>query len=250
MKSKLIKIMIIIALVLIVLAIGIMLFTKYSNNAGDAVVIDENKKDTSLTTGRIPDGEVLLNNNTVKELTKIFTTYGDEYSNYYKYSMITKLSNKMDTKSKLFFTFYAMDINKEYKNMKCSDVNVQAESDKWSCGFPDTDKTTAFDENKVLEKMKYLFGHNQSIELKEVEFGNQKMMYDVDNKAWILFATGVATKKGEYATTSLEAAYSNEDTLTINITEKLSDDKTQTVALEFIYDEEVNHYVFNKRIVE
>lgn len=252
MRKQLIKIMIIIAIVLIVLALGWMAYDKFiakDNKNDDVVVIDDNAKDDGKVTGRLEPGEVLTTNSTVKELSKIFTTLSDDYENYYKYASIKKLSGKLDTDLKLFFTFYALDIDKSSESIKCSDVKVKSDG-KWKCGFPDPEKTRAFDESKVIEKYKYLFGSDQAINVTEAEFGIQKLIYDKDNKSWILFANGENITSGEYAKSKIDAAYVDGDNLTINIIETLKDGKTNTVALEFVFDESVDHYVFKKRTVE
>ncbi|MBQ6538973.1 MAG: hypothetical protein IJL76_01695 [Bacilli bacterium] len=250
MKNQLIKIMIIIAVVLIVLALGWICYDKViANHNDDVVVVDENTKDDGTVTGRLEPGEVLPTNSTVKELANIFTTKNDKYTNYYKYATIEKLSGDLDTDLKLFFTFYALDLDKASKSIKCSDVKVKADG-KWKCGFPDPEKTRAFDQNKVIEKYKYLFGNDQKIDVNEAEFGIQKLIYDKDNKVWVLFANGENITSGKYAKTKIDAAYVDSDILTINTIETLDDGKVKSVALEFVFDEDVDHYVFNKRIVE
>ncbi len=253
MKRKLVQITIIIIILVLLLLLGWLLYDKYAKNNNskddDVVVIDDSKKDDGTVTGRLEPGEVLTTNSTVKELSKIFTTYQDDYSNYYKYASIKKLSGNVDTNLKLFFTFYALDIDKKSKSIKCSDVKVKGDGE-WKCGFPDPEKTTAFDEKVVNEKFKYLFGSNQTINVKEAEFGIQKLIYDEANKAWILFANGKNITSGEYAKTKIDGAYVDDNTLTINIVETLESGEEQTVAVEFDFDEKVNHYVFSNRILD
>ncbi len=253
MKRKLVQITIIIIILVLLLLLGWLLYDKYAKNNNskddDVVVIDDSKKDDGTVTGRLEPGEVLTTNSTVKELSKIFTTYQDDYSNYYKYASIKKLSSNLDTNLKLFFTFYALDLDRVSKSIKCSDVKVAGDGE-WKCGFPDPEKTSAFDEQKVNEKYKYLFGSNQKIDVTEAEFGIQKLIYDKENKVWVLFANGKNITSGEYAKSKIDGAYVDGDTLTINIVESFENGKEQTVAVEFVFDEQVNHYVFNKRTVD
>ncbi len=251
MKERLIKIMIIIAIVIILLALGWMCYDKYikkTDTDPDIKVVDETKKDNSDVTGKIADGEVLPTNSTVQELSKVFSTYEEEYTNYFKYSEIKKLSNGLNSSDKLFFTLYAMGINKESKSIKCSDLKVK-ESGNYKCGVITKNETTAYDKDKVIEKYKYLFGSKETFDLKEATFDNQKMLLDESNNAWILLAVSNSAKSGDYAKTKIDGAYSYENVLTINTIETINNEE-KSVTLEFVFDEEVNHYVFSKRTVE
>ena len=250
--NRLVKAIIIVAAIIIFIALLWICYDKFfvkdSNDIDDVVVIDETKKDNSSPKGEIAEGEVGLNNSTVVELSKIFTTSSDKNTSYLRYRNINKLSSSFGTNEKLYFTLYALNLDKDYQDVNCSEVKVNAPSG-WLCGENNSKTTKAFSENSVNEKYKYLFGHEQSIDKQNCDYEYLKIVYDKDLGKWIVFYPNSVGGTGDVAKTTIDGAYSDQGNLDI-VTSEIVNNKTNTVTLTFRFDEEENHYVFVKRLVE
>ena len=251
--NRLVKAIIIVAAIIIFIALLWICYDKFfvKEDRGfndKAVIIDETKKDTSSPTGDIPEGEVGLNNSTVQELGKIFSTFSDKDENYIKYSNIKKLSSTFGTNEKLYFTFYSLNFDKKYNDINCSEVKVKAPSG-WSCGI-DSKTTKSFSESTVTDKYKYLFGNSQTIDKQNCDYETNKIIYDSSLKSWIMFYSQNKSQSGEFVKATLDGAYSDQGNLDIVTSETINNNKTNTVTLTFRFDEVENHYVFSKRFVE
>ena len=101
----------------------------------------------------------------------------------------------------------------------------------------------------TYKKYKYLFGHDQSIDKQNCDYEFLKIVYDKDLGKWIVFYPNSVGGTGDIAKTTIDGAYSDQGNLDI-VTSEVVNNKTNTVTLTFRFDEEVNHYVFVKRLVE
>ncbi len=237
MREKLIKIMLIIILLMIILFVGGSLYNKMNNKEKEKPI--ENKNPT----GRLDQGEALLDSSVIIELAKVFTTYDNPNKNdFSRYAQIEKLGNNLDTPLKLYFTFYALDLDKKYTYKKCSEISMDNINDL-IC----SEKTKVYDEERVKKKYNYLFGHDQNIDVNNALCGCNRMILDTNNHEWVSFDDN-CPQGGKSAETKIDSAYVDNDLLTISMVEKVNKELLY-ITLEFTFDEEVNHYVFSKREV-
>lgn len=237
MKKNLIKITLIVILLIIILFVCGSLYNKIHNTEKEKPI------ETKKTTGRLDQGEAVLDSSVIIELTKVFTTYNNHNKNdFSRYAQIEKLESNIDTSLKLYFTFYALDLDKKYKYKKCSEISMDNINDL-IC----SEKTKVYDEEIVKKKYAYLFGHDQKVDVNNALCGCNRMILDTNNHEWVSFDDN-CPQDGKIAETKIDSAYVYDDLLTISMVEKVNKEMLY-VSLEFTYDEEVDHYVFSKREV-